>query len=553
MDSAPPRIYTVDGTAIRSPPGTPLARALTHGRPPLLQRSIRYHRARAPFCGVGYCTGCLVRVNGTPNVRACTYEPQSGDRIATENAWPSPRFDLLGLIDGIFPRGIDTLHGFRRPRFLVPWYHRVVRQLAGYGKLPSPPPSAPSPPGELVDRSVVVIGAGRAGRAVAEKLIARGVRPLLIDRGTVVPPVGELEVRPRTTAAFLPPPDASGPRRFRVVAAQAGGTTILLRAETVVVATGSYDASLLFPGNDRPGVLTGDGAEALAGPDGRPPFGHAVVVGGGARAAEMLQRFGDRVDAVVAPGAIEAAVAARAATLEIPLYPRTLLLRANGRRRVRSVSLAARGRGAAFTIPTDAIVLAHRRLPNNQLLFQAGATMEWHSSPGGYFPRQYPDGRTTVPSLFACGEVAGAGDPLAHASLVADGVLALSPPGSPPPGARDPEKTSNELDGYYREFLGRPRGRGKCLACPCEDVLLEEVEEAARRGFRGIEVVKRYTSLGTGLCQGRYCLPDALLLLAILEGRTPPEVGYIRQRPPVVPVTLGALASLPEEPPEAAA
>ncbi|HLY77207.1 MAG TPA: (2Fe-2S)-binding protein, partial [Thermoplasmata archaeon] len=84
----------------------------------------------------------------------------------------------------------------------------------------------------------------------------------------------------------------------------------------------------------------------------------------------------------------------------------------------------------------------------------------------------------------------------------------------------------------------------------CEDVLLREVRDAVARGYRGLEVVKRYTGIGTGLCQGRYCLPDALLVLSILEGRSPPEVGYIRQRPPVLPTPLAAFAGLPEPAPE---
>jgi sarcosine oxidase, subunit beta len=76
--------------------------------------------------------------------------------------------------------------------------------------------------------------------------------------------------------------------------------------------------------------------------------------------------------------------------------------------------------------------------------------------------------------------------------------------------------------------------------------LFQEIRDAENRGYRGLEVVKRYTGLGTGLCQGRYCLPDAVLLLSILEGRPPPEVGYIRQRPPVTPTPLSAFAELPE-------
>src|SRR5271155_5550175 len=112
------------------PNRTVLDRLLRHGLPSL-QRSPRSHRPRAPFCGVGYCTGCLVRVNGRPNVRACRYVPSEGDVVTTENSWPSPRFDVLGILDFLFPGGIDTLHGFRRPAWAVRSYHRVVRRLAG--------------------------------------------------------------------------------------------------------------------------------------------------------------------------------------------------------------------------------------------------------------------------------------------------------------------------------------------------------------------------------------------------------------------------------------
>ncbi|MCI4340630.1 MAG: (2Fe-2S)-binding protein [Thermoplasmata archaeon] len=78
--------------------------------------------------------------------------------------------------------------------------------------------------------------------------------------------------------------------------------------------------------------------------------------------------------------------------------------------------------------------------------------------------------------------------------------------------------------------------------------MLHEVEHASARGFRGIEVIKRLTGVGTGLCQGRHCLPDVLLVLAMLEARPPVEVGYTTQRPPFLPTRLETLASLPDDP-----
>ena len=115
-----------------------------------------------------------------------------------------------------------------------------------------------------------------------------------------------------------------------------------------------------------------------------------------------------------------------------------------------------------------------------------------------------------------------------------------------PRGSAPRNRTNSR--GIFRELLPILPKWSKTLACACEDVLLHELVEANERGYLGIEVTKRYTGLGTGLCQGRYCLPDALLLLSQWEDRPPSEVGYITQRPPVVPTPLSALAGLTRSP-----
>jgi sarcosine oxidase, subunit alpha len=534
-----------------SPPPSALRPAGPGATP--LTRSTRYHRPRAPFCGVGYCTNCLVRVNGVPNVRSCQYETAPGDVVEVENAWPSARFDLLAAFDVLFPHGIDTLRGFRRPAFAVPWYQRVVRRLAGTGRLPTPGPTRPSVPGRSVVVEVVVVGGGVAGRAAAETLVAAGQRPVVLEREPHALPIAGVEWFPGATGVFLPPPGPSGAHPFELIASRSDGSALDVRARRVVVAVGGYDASLWFAGSDRPGVLTAEGAEKLR-PAGRTGFHHAVVFGGGPRALQVLERFGEHVEAVVAPGSIEPDVARRASELDVPLFPRTLLLGAVGRRGVRNVRLAPRGGGQpSFSVEADAVVLAHRRLPHPQLFFQAGARMEWRPTVGAYGPVVGASGATTVDGLAAAGESVGASTPeSARASGVAAATAILAPGPWPVPDASPPSELHHELEGYYQELLSTGPGPGKVVVCPCEDVLLGELLEATERGYRGIEVIKRYTGLGTGLCQGRYCLPDALLVLALREHRTPREVGYITQRPPVVPTPLGALAGLPD-PPEAAA
>jgi len=544
----PERRFSFRGRSYTARDGESLLAVLSRERVPLLHRSIQYHRPQGPFCGIGHCTGCLVRVNGRPNVRACRYEPGPGDSVTTENAWPSPNLDLLAGISLLTPGGVDSLHGLRRPAFATPLFQRMVRRLAGTGAPPAEAAArAIAAPALERTADVTVVGAGTAGRAVVAALAARGVRPVVLERALRPPPLEGAELLAGTTAVFLPPPTEGEGRRFTLLAFREPAQGVRLLTRSVVVATGGFDTSLLFGGNDRPGVMTADAALSLAAPPRRPPFRRAVVVGGGHRAAQLLAVCGESVEAVVAPGEIRPEVVRVANEHGVLLYPRSLLLSARGRRRVRSVHLRARAGGPETDIGCDAVVLAHRRIPHAQLFFQAGAAMEWRASVAAYAPTVFPDGETNIPGLFAVGSAAGVApsEEARQAGTVADSVVgktASSDPSTPP--ARVPEGPTDLL-GYYRELLREP-GHEKWIACPCVDVLFSEVEKAVRAGYRGIEVIKRYTSLGTGVCQGRYCLPDTLLLLSLLEERPPTEVGYITQRPPVVPTPLAALAALAE-------
>src|SRR5271170_1251949 len=282
MVEPPGRPFLFDGRPRTAQPGETVLDVLLRDGLPNLQRSPHYHRPRAPVCGIGQCTGCLVRVNGRPNVRACRYEPGVGDRVRTENAWPTRRLDFLAVFDVLFPSGLDTLHGFRRPAFATPLYHRVIRRLTGYGAPPSAESAAAlSVPPEVRTTDVVILGAGRAGRAAAMELVAGGLTPTLLDRSAHAAAVPGATLLHPTTVSFLPPPRPSADTPFELLAFTEPTRGVLLRARRVVVAVGSYDASLLFGSNDRPGVLTGDGAFVLSASGGKPPFRAAVVFGAG--------------------------------------------------------------------------------------------------------------------------------------------------------------------------------------------------------------------------------------------------------------------------------
>ena len=88
-----------------------------------------------------------------------------------------------------------------------------------------------------------------------------------------------------------------------------------------------------------------------------------------------------------------------------------------------------------------------------------------------------------------------------------------------------------------------PAGRrGKRFVDYQNDVTVADIELAAREGYRSVEHLKRYTTLGMGTDQGRTSNVIGLAVLAATLGTEIPAVGTTTFRPPYSPIPLGAIA-----------
>ncbi|MGC9009816.1 MAG: FAD-dependent oxidoreductase [Sulfolobales archaeon] len=92
-----------------------------------------------------------------------------------------------------------------------------------------------------------------------------------------------------------------------------------------------------------------------------------------------------------------------------------------------------------------------------------------------------------------------------------------------------------------RFYLGGDDIDGLKFICLCEDVTLNDVIKTYDMGYETLEKIKRYTALGTGSCQGRWCKYTALMLLSYFRKVPLGSLGLIRQRPPLEPVEIGLL------------
>jgi len=303
--SAPVTIE-LDGTAIPAERAEPLAVSLLAADKAILARSPKLHRPRSASCLRGGCDGCLMRVDGVPNVMTCLHAVQGNERVESQNVVGSRKADLLRVTDWFFPKGIDHHHLMAGVPALGGLMQSFARKIAGLGRLPSeiePPRDA-----RIVEADVSIVGAGLAGLVVAERLRAAGARVVLVDDGVALggsllalpehaPRLDALREATRGDLTFARATAIGVYLGDLLVARQ--DEALVVRAKEKVFATGAHDGVLAFPGNDVPGVFSAR-ALCLLHAYGLEPDGKVVLAGEGFWADELARRLGDIVHRVAA-------------------------------------------------------------------------------------------------------------------------------------------------------------------------------------------------------------------------------------------------------------
>jgi sarcosine oxidase subunit alpha len=305
------------------------------------------------------------------------------------------------------------------------------------------------------------------------------------------------------------------------------------------------------------------GAERLAALYAVRPGNRAVVAtttDRGLASALALRDAGVAVAAVAdaRPEGADPDLASRLRREGLELLPGTVVVRAFGRKRVKGVVIAALGDDGRPDPDTergvdcDLVAVSGGSVPSTSLLLQAGARAQWDEERGEYVPGEMPAG------VYAAGAVAG------HASAAAaevsgaiagtEAALSLGFGGDRDRLALEAARGAlEEADqhGVRAEppaAAGAGRGHGKCFACLCEDVTTDDIDFSIDEGFDSLELLKRYTTVTMGPCQGRMCQLASIRKMAEHNDQPIEEVGLTTARPPWSSVPMGALAGRPFEP-----
>ncbi len=546
---------SIDGRAVQAFAGDSVASAMAANDIVVTARSFKYHRPRGLFCLTGACANCLVRVDGVPNVAACQTPVEEGMSVERQNGLPSVDTDLMRVVDRfsfLFPAGF-YYKSFYRPRFLWPLAEPMIRRAAGIGRPPDEAAGEKHYEAVNLYPDVLVIGGGPAGLGAAAESARAGAATLLVETEPALG--GRLRVKadPRLPALVEEVKAAGVDARTQttafaifehnLVTAAAPEGLLRIRPRQIVVASGGLEQPVRMGDGDLPGIMLAGAAERLVNLYRILPGRRAVVITGdrrGYQTALTLRGAGAEVTVLDSRAhASEPEVAAATAAGAVVTLSATVI-RATGSKRVRGV--VARVGADRKSIACDLVVMAGQVVPASGLLAQAGAKVPYDAAFEAFVPGPLPAG------LHAAGAVLGAPDPVRSeaegrlaglAAAESSGVaaingrraelerLAAAPANTSVPPAPAPEADPG----------------GKVFTCLCMDVTTKEMKQAVEEGFDSIELLKRYTTLGMGPCQGKSCMAGCVAYAAKLTGRSAPETGVPTARAPWMPVELGLLAA----------
>lgn len=561
-------------------PGDTLASALLANDVLLVARSLKYHRPRGIVSAGSEEPNALVQLGAgarsEPNTRATQTTVFEGLEANAQNCWPSVETDfgaVSSLLSRLFVAGFYYKTFMWPRRFWTRVYEPVIRRAAGLGRAPAAP-DADEYDKMHVHVDVLIAGGGPAGLAAALAAARSGARVLIADEQSefggsflslpgsdraelawVASAVAELQAHPqvqllpRTTVFayhdhnYLSLVERRAERPGEVPCQRLWK----VRAKRVILAIGAHERPIVFPGNDRPGVMLASAVRTYLNRFGV-ASGRKVVVftnNDSAYATALdLQDRGIAVEVVDARPATGSGVARRARAAGIAVRFESAIVRVRGAKRVRAVrvaGLAQNGRAHAGGewLDADAVAMSGGWSPAVHLFSHSQGKLAWNDALACFLPGQSVQAERSVG---ACRGTFSARDALIEA--VQAGTEAARACGFEPGTAPELPELADEPADPLRPLwqVHAPHAAGKAFVDFQNDVTSADVALAVREGFESVEHFKRYTTAGMATDQGKTSNVNALAILSGITGRAIPETGTTTFRPPYTPVSFGALA-----------
>ncbi len=548
--------------------GDTLASALLANDQLLVGRSFKYHRPRGVFTAGSEEPNALVQHGrgsfAEPNTRATVLELYDGLYARSQNHRISLGFDLMGIND-VFSSFLTA--GFYYKTFMWPkafWervYEPIIRHSAGLGKLSGLPDPDTYDKGFL-HCDLLIVGAGPSGLVAALTAGRAGARVIIADEdfrlggrlnsddeiindlpahewleqiSAELASMDNVRLMPRTTIFGAYDHGIFGGLETRTDALAGINKkprTVLWRIYSgqAIVCAGATERSIGFGNNDRPGILLAGAMRTYLSRFGVKTGSNVVVFtnnDSGWKTARSLFRSAINTTVIDtrgkdAPAGYEDL---KAATVH------GCIIDVKGKQRLHSV-VQANGQ----TLSADAVAVSGGWNPNVHLTCHKQTKPVWNESISAFEPGpDLPQGMHVAGSAAGHFDLQSVLDSGCASTRQALTNLGIALPGKESFWASQ-ESCSITPCWYVKESESR------AWIDLQNDVTTKDIAQAYQEGFRDVEHLKRYTTLGMATDQGKTSSIIASALMSEYTGKPIAETGTTIFRPPYTPVPIGSLA-----------
>ena len=552
IDMDKPLRFTFDGRQYTGFEGDTLASALLANGVKLVARSFKYHRPRGVITSGSEEPNAIVEL-GTgartePNTRATMIPLFDGLVATSQNRWPNLKFDVNN-INNVFSRFLVA--GFYYKTFMWPakawmFYESIIRKAAGLGTATREfDPDRYDKINEFCD--VLVVGGGPSGLSSAMALAKQGKKVIIADEHTTLGGMARYESSDETkrwiaqqlnqlesldNVTVLPSITVFGAYDGGCYGAlehpkQENDYSPRLRyhriyAQHAVYATGALERPIVFGNNDLPGVMLAYALSAYVNYYGVLPGKNVVIFTNNDSVYELatdLLALDCQVTVVDCRADNEMSAQLRDSGAQV--YNNAVVADAKGRLQVDKVRIHQQG--IDFEQGCDILAMSGGWTPTVHLQSHLGSKPIFNDELLTINLTELKTEKTIT-----VGSAAGIWD---HDACIRSGEMAANGE-----SAQDLQSNSNATQALYYV----PQSKGKSLVDYQNDVALPDIQLAEREGYRSVEHVKRYTTLGMATDQGKTANINALAILAEARGCSMQQVGTTTFRPPYTPVAMGA-------------
>ena len=577
--------FTFNGKKYFGYEGDTLASALLANGIHLVGRSFKYHRPRGFFgAGVDEPNAKVQLYKGAktePNANATEVELVEGLIVKSQNCWPSVSFDF-GAINNLFQKFFPA--GFYYKTFMWPksfWYkvyEPIIRKAAGLGVAPlKPDPDRYEHKYEYCD--VLIAGSGPSGLASALAAAKNGARvilaedksrfggSLLVDEVTIGNKKGK-EWADEAISQLKSMPNVIVKNRSQVFGYYDHNMMVMfektrdhienpnkftprqklwyIRAKEIVISTGSLERPLIFGNNDRPGILLSSAAKEYLKVYGVLVGRKPIIFTNNDSAYDTAIEFkknGINPLVVDTRTNSDSSVISEAKNLNIDIKFSHGIANTKGHLKVNSATIGKFNSDKSSyenleEVSCDCICVSGNWTPTVHLSSQSGNKLKFNETIDAFIPNQSRQKESTIGSANGSFTLKQALEDGFNKGFELSNKITNK-------NSKSTAPTSNERSyGEHDKFWCMPLPKNKHYKRFVDfqnDVAVSDIELAVREGFRSIEHVKRYTTLGMATDQGKTSNLNGLQLVSNIEGKIVPEVGHTTFRPPYTAVTIGTI------------